>query len=139
MTFRMVAVSAHTASVLNELTARLDVGESRQIDRGAGFMAVVVEHLQDGGLGSFFSVAHYYESQNDLIADPDIVFLRRPDGSWTPISIQAPLGGYRVVARVREDGRVEVNGRGQRELVTFANMWMKNVAAQQGIKIKRTR
>lgn len=139
VTFRFATVASHAASVLDELTRDLALGEHRKIDRSPGFMAVVVEHLEMSSLGSFYSVAHYFESNGDMVPDPDVVFLRRADGAWTPTSIQAPLGGYRVVARVREDGRPEVDERGQRELVRFVNMWMKNVAAQQGIKTKRTR
>lgn len=139
MTFRFATVASHAASVLDELTRDLALGEHRKIDRSPGFMAVVVEHLEQREIGSLYSVAHYFEQNGDLVADPDVVFLRRGHGLWTPVSIQAPLGGYRVVVRIREDGRVEVDGRGQRELVRYANMWMKNVAAQQGIKTKRTR
>lgn len=139
MTFRFAFVSAIAASVLDELARELPVGESRKIDRAPGFMPVVVEHLEQREIGSLYSISHYFEQDGDLVADPDVVFLRRGDGLWTPISIQAPLGGYRVVVRVREEGRIEVDGRGQRELVRFANMWIKNVAAQQAIKIKRTR
>lgn len=138
MTFKMVTVAAHAAVVLDELTRDLAVGESRKIDRGAGFMPVVVEHLEKSNLGSLFSVAHYYESQNGLVPDPDVTFLRRRDGSWTPISYQDSLA-YRVVARLGDDGRVEVNERGQRELVRFANMWLRNVATQQNVPTKRSR
>lgn len=139
MTFRFATVSAHAAAVLDELTRDLALGKHRKVDRGVGFMAVVVEHLETSSLGSHYSIAHYFESNGDLVADPDVVVLRRPDGSWTPISIQAPFGGYRVVAHVREDGRLEVDERGQRELVRFANMWLRNVTAQQGISARRSR
>ena len=139
MTLRFATVSAHAASVLDELTRDLALDEHRKMDRSPGFMAVVVEHLEQREIGSLYSVAHYFEQNGDLVADPDVVFLRRGHGLWTPVSIQAPLGGYRVVVRVREDGRVEVDERGQRELVRFANILMQNVAAQQGIKTKRTR
>lgn len=137
MTFRFATVSAHAAAVLDELTRDLAVGEHRKIDRGGGFMVVVVEHLEERESGSIYSVSHYFESNGDLIADPDVVFLRRPEG-WAPISYQDSLA-YRVVARVREDGRVEVDDRGQRELVRFANMWLRNVATQQNVLVKRSR
>jgi len=137
MTFRFATVSAHAAAVLDELTRDLAVGEHRKIDRGGGFMAVVVEHLEEREIGSIYSVSHYFESNGDLVADPDVVFLRRPEG-WVPISYQDSLA-YRVVARVREDGRVEVDDRGQRELVRFANMWLRNVATQQNVLVKRSR
>lgn len=137
MTFRSATVSAHAAAVLDELTGDLAVGHSRKLDRGAGFMPVHVECLQETSLGPLFSVAHYFESNGDLVADPDVVFLRRPDG-WAPIAYQDSLA-HRVVACVREDGRVEVDERGQRELVRFANHWMRNVAEQQELGIKRSR
>ena len=137
MTFRFATVARSAAAVLDELTRDLPVGESRRIDLGAGFMAVVVEHLQDGPLGSLYSVAHYYECQKDLIADPDVVFLRHAEG-WTPISYQDSLA-YRVVARIREDGRPEVDERGQRELVRFCQVWLMNIKVQQNITIRGNR
>ena len=138
MTLPIATVSTHAAAVLDELTAALNVGESRTIDCGTGFMAVHVECLRQTPHGAVFSVAHYFNANGDLVADPDLELLRRSDRSWAPLSFQDSLA-HRVVARLRDDGTVEVDARGQRELVRFANHWMRNVAAQQGIRPRRTR
>lgn len=134
----MITVCASASAVLDELTDGLDVGDSRKVDRALGFMPVHVECLQQTSLGPLFSIAHYFEMAGDLVADPDVVFLHRADGSWAPTSFRTSIA-FRVAVHFHDDGVVEVDERGQRELVRFANHWMKNVSEQQGIKIKRTR
>lgn len=138
MTARMITVCKFASAVLDELTANLGVGDSRKFDRGIGFMPVHVECLQQTSLGPLFSIAHYFELNGDLVADPDVLFLRLADGSWTPISFRSSIA-YRVAVHFLDDGTVEVDEREQRELTRFANVWMKNVSEQQGLPTRRTR
>ena len=70
MPLKLATVCKHAAAVLDELAANLNVGESRKIDRGLGYMAVHVECLHRSGLGLHYSVAHYYASNGDLVPDP---------------------------------------------------------------------
>ncbi len=57
---KMMTVSRNAAVVLDELTADLNVGDSRKMDRGLGYMRVHVGCLHRSGLGLHYSVAHYY-------------------------------------------------------------------------------
>jgi hypothetical protein len=123
-------LSRLAATVLDELTADLQVGESRKIDRGLGFMPVHVECLHRATPGLLYSVAHYYEQNGDLVPDPDVVFLRRADG-WSPVSFQNSIA-YRVAVHFHDDGTIEVDEREQRDLVIFCNQWMRNIREQQG-------
>ena len=137
MTFQLAPVGKSAAAILDELTRDLPVGGSRKVDRGFGFMAVHVECLHETKLGSLFSVAHYFESNGDLVADPDVVFLRRPEG-WAPISYRDSIA-HCVVARLLDDGLVEANERGQRVLVRFCQVWLMNIRTQHGVTVRSAR
>jgi hypothetical protein len=79
------------------------------------------------------SVAHYYEQNGDLVADPDVVFFTGY-GEWVPLEITLPPpGGYRVYAVVSPDGAevTRLDVRGQAELADFVEeLWAHNVEEQ---------
>jgi hypothetical protein len=79
------------------------------------------------------SVAHYYEQNGDLVADPDVVFFTGY-GEWVPVEITLPPpGGYRVYAAVSPDGAEisHVDFHGQAELASFVEgLWAHNLEAQ---------
>lgn len=137
MPVKLATVCKLARAVLDELTVALDPGGSRKIDRGLGFMAVHVERLHKTEIGPLFSVAHHYESQGDLVADPDVVFVWLADGSWAPISFRDSLA-YRVAVTFHEGDGVEVDEKEQRDLVRFCNVWMTNVSEQQGLPTRRS-
>jgi hypothetical protein len=137
MPLPLKTLSRKAASVIDELAAGLDVGDSRKVDRGLGFMPVHVECLHRTGLGLLFSVAHYHESQGDLVPDPDVVFLRRTDGAFCPVSFQNSIA-YRVAVHFHDDGTIEVDEKEQADLVSFCNQWMRNIQEQQGISPRRS-
>lgn len=138
MTLKLSCVNNAAKRVLAELVEGLDIGDSKKFDRGIGYMPVHVECLQKSGLGLHFSIAHYYEQNGDLVPDPDVVVIRRADGSWAPISFQNSIS-YRNAVTFHEDGTIEVDEREQKELSRFVNHWMKNVSDQQAIPTRRGR
>jgi hypothetical protein len=129
---KLISVNKQAAAILDELTRDLDVCQSRKLDAGRGYMPVHIECLQVSGLGRHFSIAHYFEQNGDLVPDPDVVLVRRADGSWVPISFQNSIA-YRVAVRWLEDGTIEVDERQQRDLASFVNTWMKNIREQQDL------
>jgi hypothetical protein len=137
MRLKMTTLSRAAAAVLDQLTDGLGVGESRKLDRGAGFMAVSVECLQQTGLGPLFSVAHYFNSNGDLVPDPDVVFVRAADG-WSPMYFQDSRS-YREAVTIHADGTIEVDENEQRDLVSFCNMWMRNIREQQALPTRKPR
>lgn len=133
MTIRLLKpVTKASQRVLEHLVDGLGVGESKKFDSGGPFMAVHVEAHRwiDGHV--MVSVAHYYESNGDLVPDPDVVFIRRADGSFAPISFQNSLVCNQPV-RWLEGGVIEVDAREQASIAGFANTFLKNISEQQGI------
>jgi len=133
MTIRLLKPVTKTAQrILQKLVDGLDVGDSKKVDTGGPFMAVHVEALQRIGDGVLFSVAHYYESNGDLVPDPDVVFVGRADGTFCAISIQNSLV-FNQPVRWLADGTIEIDAREQASIATFANTLLKNIAEQQAL------
>lgn len=133
MSIRLLKPVAKTAQrVLEKLVDGLVVGDAKKVENSGAFMAVHVEALQRTGAGVLYSVAHYYESNGDLVPDPDVVFLRRADGTFAPISFENSLVCNQPV-RWLEDGTIEIDAREQASIASFANTFLRNVAEQQGI------
>lgn len=128
----MKTCNKRTCRTLDRITADLNVGQSRIIDNAHGsFMAVHVEHLTL----CTFSLAHYFEQNEDLCADPEMGFYRAIDGTWYPLHFQQDsIGYYREAYRLGSDGTPShVNVRVVNDLVPFVNTWCQNIEEQQGV------
>jgi hypothetical protein len=106
---------------------------------GAGLMRLCVERVGFGPNGApLVSVAHYYEQNGDLLADPEMTFEviddDGPDG-WragrsSPVTFEMPgMGIYREATFAR-DGRVYVNERERADQAAFARTWSRNIREQ---------
>ena len=133
----MQPINQKAQKIMDRLTAGLDRENSHtRIDNNkpdSGIMPVVVEWVGDCTLGDVFSVAHYYEQNGDLMADPEMTFLRAADRRYYPLSYKIDsLGVYREGV-VWEDGEPKyINKREQREEAIFAGQWMtENIKWQQ--------
>ena len=135
MALPLAFLSCTATVVLDELTEGLGIGGSRKVDRGTGFMPVHIECLHRTPIGLLYAVAHYYESNGDLVPDPDVT-VARTAGGWSLVSLQNSLA-YRVAVHFHADGTVEVDEREQRDLCEFVETWMGNVREQQGLTVRR--
>lgn len=126
----MKTLSKTAARTFNALIAGMEPGDHRRIDNTDGaYMAVVVEFLTEDRV----SIAHYYEQNGDLCADPDVEFWRGATGEWMAVAITQAWCGYSAPVRFGADGQpTHVAPRQQRDLATFANQWMANIKRQQG-------
>lgn len=124
-------VSATAQRVLETLIAGLDVHQSRKIDNSRGtFMAVHVERVGE----DFFSIAHYFEQNGDLMADPDIVFWR-DGGRFYPVEYtQHALGIYQRLVTFENGRPVRFMTRQQADAATFTTTWMRNIKQQQRLR-----
>ena len=126
---RPVIQSART--ILEQLVAGLEeLGVSRKIDNASGaFMAVCVERVEETAHGPVYSVAHYFEQNEDLVADPDVTLLRALDGDFYPLSYQ-DARVYRLSVEIESDGGVRVDRARQADLAQFVAGWMRKVKQQ---------
>jgi hypothetical protein len=102
-----------------------------------GYDRLVIE-----GLGHRrVSVAHYFEQNGDLIADPEIVFFIGYDGNWYAVETTMALIGHREYARFAYRNHhwelTHINAYMQADLSSFAGIWAKNIRAQGWIRMAR--
>lgn len=127
----MRAISKAAQKTFDKIIADLETGGSKKLDNSEGtYMPLCVDRLAEDR----FSMAHYFEQNGDLCADPDMEFWRGPDGRIYPVNITQAGGGFRKVITFGDDGKPEsFSPRGQRELAVFAATWLKNIKLQQEI------
>jgi len=142
----MKALSKATTTIFRALIARLGSGTHVQIgEKGSAIMPVVVEKI---GLGRY-SIAHYYEQNGDLMADPEVCFWvpragqRGHDrGDVYPISYkQAGLGIDRELVIFEDGAPVRECRRLQHDCANFCSDWFRNIVWQQNLEddVKRAR
>ena len=98
-------------AIFRYLLSLVSTTQNATLDSGGGFMPVVIERIG----ADTYSIAHYGQQNGDLMADPELTF--RGDG--TPLTYQNDYVGIYT-----ETCDVE-----------FVNLWMRNIAEQQGIKL----
>lgn len=130
----MKFLNASATKTFNKLIDGLaQPGDANKIDTTDGaFMAVSVDFLAESGGTKFFAVAHRYEQNGDLVPDPDVQFAVI-NGCVVPFAIDQYCG-YREHARFAGGKLTHINARGQADLNSFCNMWMRNIASQQTLK-----
>lgn len=131
----MKAINKEATKVMDRLTEGLDSESmSRKIENTTAFMAVHVDWLGQPQAGDIFSVAHYYQQNGDLMRDPDMTFLKALD-SYYPLSFRQDGLPIMQEAVEWEEGTIKAfRPRLQAELATFANMWLRNIKLQQGLR-----
>lgn len=129
----MQTLNKTAAKILDTLTAGLKPGEARKLgEKGGAYMQVSVECLTEG----HYSVSHYFEQNGDLVPDPDMEFYKAETGAWMPVNITMATGYYTKALSFGGNGQIASYSPGAlRDLVQFANMWMRNIKDQQGLKV----
>jgi hypothetical protein len=121
----------------------LDALRARAIRIGppsAGLMRLCIELVGTGPNGlPLISVAHYYELNGDLVADPEMTFEAPADdgptgwrsGSWSPVTFEMPgMGIYRRAVWRDESGQVWVDRRERADQRSFSRTWGRNIGEQ---------
>jgi hypothetical protein len=134
----MEFLNQEATAVFNRLIDGLTrIGNAKKIDNTDGvFMPVSVEFIYENEHGKQFSVTHYYELNGDLMADPDMTFLvSAVDSRVYPLTFRQD--GYppveHVAAMAIDGEKILQRAKQQQDITRFANMWMRNIQAQQGL------
>jgi len=117
------ALCASAASVLDALTARLDVGASQVLKDPAGLhMPVAVGRDADAAGGAAYRIGQYHVGRGGTrLWDPLVVFLRSADGRWTPLSYH---DAFTTIAPVEASAPAV-----RRRLTILCNHWMAQIGA----------
>ncbi len=93
-----------------------------------GFDRLCIERIS----GNAVSVAHYFEMNGDLVAEPDIVFFIDTQGYWIPVEITQSMTGWSRVVEFSEDGTNIARFQRQRQadIAEFAEDWAQNLRDQ---------
>ncbi len=134
----MKALNNKSAERFKKLIANLEENDSVKIANSKSFMALSIDFLGNvstaAGPGKQFAFAHYYELNGDLIPDPDMEFLYIPEKNWIfPMAYQDTYGYQRSIWW--EEGKLVKNERILNDLVSFAQIWLKNICEQQKIAV----
>ena len=127
-------LSKPALAVFRVLTEGVDkVGDHRKIDNTNGsFMPVSIEAVGTTHRGQLIvSIAHYYEQNGDLMADPEITFVVAREDYVYPVSYkQDGLGIDRQYVRWEGD-KMLVDISDQNDVSRFCTTWMRNIKNQQ--------
>ena len=88
------------------------------------YMPLVIERHSDRVM-----VTHYYNQNGDLIADPDVEFMILGD-KWFPAAMQDTFGHTEVLSHNSDTGLFEVATKKYSSVLSFTNMWARNIKAQ---------
>jgi len=134
MTFLIKPVAKPAAKILDALVSGLaDPGDSRKFDNAPGaFMAVHVELVAVKVHGTVYSIAHYFEQNDDLVPDPEMELLRVEGQGWYPLTITMQFGRSECIELV-DGGQHRVSRSRLREQKEFLTLWMENIRQQQGL------
>lgn len=93
-----------------------------------GFDRLCIERIS----GNAVSVAHYFEMNGDLVAEPDIVFFIDAQGYWIPVEITQSMTGWHRVVEFNEDGTkiARFQRERQADIAEFAEVWAQNIVDQ---------
>ncbi len=97
-----------------------------------GIMGVHVENIGTLHGYPWFSVAHYYKQNGDLVADPEMEFIN-VEGNIFPVNYAQPGIGVRTESIRVIENKLMVSKNIQAQHVSFANQWMKNIKDQQNL------
>jgi len=97
-----------------------------------GFDRLCIEHLiVEGPRGlPMISIAHYYEQNGDLMADPDLTVEIDDAGEFHPVAYQQDNMGLYQEACFRQEGKTMIRPRLVRDLKSFMRTWNRNLKDQ---------
>ena len=117
------------------LRALLALQTSKIDNTDEAYMPVYIEIIDRSETYNHISLAHYGEQNGDMMRDPEMLFaLHKETWQFIPYYYRNDYCGIEEDSvRWSEDG-IALNPRLQAEHTTFANQWLRNIAAQQGIR-----
>jgi len=136
----MKSINKTSAAIFQRLIALMGEEGHLKLDNAKGaFMYLAFEKLYPtdfvGRSATVYSMAHYYALEGDLVPDPDMTFIAlndQPEQVY-PMTFQNALKYDEALFQNAENKWQYYKGL-QKDLASFANMWLKNIKSQQSLK-----
>jgi hypothetical protein len=135
----MKFLSKHSSGIFRKLIAAMDGKDHLKLDNSNSvFMPIIIERLHElpdplnGHKVTVYSLSHYYEQNGDLVPDPDMTFAVT-DEVIIPLTYQ---NTYRYDEAIQIQPSPDpwlVKHHLYNSLISFANMWLKNIKEQQNL------
>lgn len=128
----MKALDQEAKAIFEVMLSKLENGYLK-LDSDNSYMPAIMEDIGEvTGYGKLYSIAHYGKLNGDAMRDPDMTFVEK-DGDYYPVSFRNDyMGVDQYVFRFDDEGNVTaINYKLQRELTSFANLWLRNIKDQQ--------
>ena len=129
----MKKLNVTATATLNKMISLMVDGYIK-IDRtGGSFMPVSAEIIFENHKYRIISVAHYYEQNGDLMADPEMCFIYiKADGAFLPSYFKQDNIGIEQESILIEDGKIKgYRLKLQSDHTFFANHWLSSIKQQQ--------
>lgn len=124
----MKTITGKQSEIFHAIINKLEDGYLK-LDNDKNFMALSVECIGGNNLYNFYSFAHYYEQNGDLMRDPEVCFAVDKDKNIIPYSFRNDgLGIF------QESIHFDTNcyfKRKQADLTAFCFEWLNNIKDQQ--------
>ena len=102
-------------------------------------MPVHVELIDKTENYHHFSLAHYGQQNGDAMRDPEMLFaLHKESQQFIPYYYRNDYCGIEQYSVRWTNEGILLNRRLQADHTTFANQWLRNIAAQQGIQCQHS-
>ena len=120
----------------SEILQKLLALQQSKIDNTDGvYMPVHIEIIEKTDKYDHISLAHYGQQNGDAMRDPEMIFaLHKESQQFVPYYYRNDYMGMEQYSARWTDKGVLLNRRLQADHTTFANQWLRNIAAQQGIQ-----
>lgn len=117
------------------LRALLALQTSKIDNTDEAYMPVYIEIIDRSETCNHISLAHYGEQNGDMMRDPEMLFaLHKETRQFIPYYYRNDYMGVEQYSVKWTDEGILLNRRLQADHTTFANQWLRNIAAQQGIR-----
>lgn len=133
----MKTLNKKSTEILYKLMNMMSEDHYARIDNSNGaFMAVSIEGIFENEKYKQISVAHYYQQNGDLMADPEMIFIYvKANGSFIPCYYKQDGILLSEEESVKfENGEITAYRKNMQEShYIFANIWLKNIKHQQNL------
>jgi hypothetical protein len=130
----MKTLNATATATLNKMVSMMENGYIKIDNTDSFFMPVTVEEILNNDKYRIVSVAHYYEQNSDLLADPEMIFIYiKAMSSYMPSYFKQDgfLSQEQESVLMRESIIVGIRTKMQADHTIFANTWLRNIKQQQ--------